>query len=92
MKQNSDISMPCKVEQEPVSDITDLGLPTRPLNSLRRHGISTTEQLTSWSPEDLQFEIQRLGPGGIKAIKAALERHGLSMAASRPHSTTTKGD
>ncbi|MFE4198904.1 DNA-directed RNA polymerase subunit alpha C-terminal domain-containing protein [Paenarthrobacter sp. NPDC056912] len=68
--------------------VTELGLPTRALNSLQRRGISTIGQLIERSAEDLQFYVQGLGPGGIKEIKAALARQGLSLAASRNRSAS----
>ncbi|MFK4637166.1 DNA-directed RNA polymerase subunit alpha C-terminal domain-containing protein [Paenarthrobacter histidinolovorans] len=73
------------LELSRATPLTDLQLPARPFNSLRRRGITTVGQLIAWSAEDLLFEVQGLGTGGIDEIKAALERQNLSLA------TTTNG-
>ncbi|MBP2268369.1 hypothetical protein J3A64_003833 [Pseudarthrobacter sp. PvP004] len=62
--------------------LTELGLPARPMTSLRRRGISTIEELITWSAEDLRFEVQGLGRGGLKEIEAALARLGLQLSAT----------
>lgn len=62
--------------------LAGLGLTTRVRNSLQRHGISTIEELTVRSSEELRFDVRGLGPGGIKQINAALAAHGFCLALS----------
>lgn len=61
-----------------------LGLPVRCVNSLKRQGISTIDQLVAWSAAELQFEIRGLGRVSVEQIEEALAEYGLSLAARAP--------
>jgi DNA-directed RNA polymerase alpha subunit len=66
------------------SPLAALGLTSRPLNSLLRHGVNTIAQLVTHSREQLKHEIRGLGAGGVAEVEAALARHGLNLATDSP--------
>lgn len=69
------------IEDQWVRPVAVLGLPSRPLNSLLRHGVTMVGHLITRSRRDLVQEIQGLGVGGLAEIEDALARQGLSLAA-----------
>lgn len=78
------------------SPVTLLGLSSRPLNSLLRHGVNTIAQLIANSRGELIYEIRGLGAGGAAEVEAALAQHGLNLASDtisrypRPKSRKTR--
>lgn len=56
--------------------LEELPLPTRTINALKKHGISTLHQLASKTSEDLA-DVKNLGDKSISEIKKLLEKEGL---------------
>lgn len=56
--------------------LEDLSLPTRTINALKKHGISTLQQLGSLSDEELA-DVKNLGDKSVNEIKKILEKEGL---------------
>lgn len=80
MPQSPDALTMRTIELEQARPLADLGLPTRALNSLLRHGIVTVGQLIARSSADLIREVHGFGAGSLREIEDALALQGLSLA------------
>ena len=87
MEKNKTSQSPSAAKRKDFIALADLGLSSRSLNSLKRRGISTIDQLIAWSAADLRFEIRGLGPGSVEQIEWALSQQGLSLATTTARST-----
>ena len=56
--------------------LEDLALPTRTINALKKHGVSTLQELGKLSNEELS-DIKNLGDKSIKEIHKVLKKEGL---------------
>lgn len=79
MPERNESSSVRAVELQRVRPVAVLGLSSRPLNSLLRHGVNTVGQPIARSRGDLVQEIQGLGVGGLAEIEESLTHQGLSL-------------
>ncbi len=56
-----------------------LGLPTRIINVLRRNGITTVQELISYTSEELLERVSGLGEQSLQLIRERLQEQGLSF-------------
>lgn len=66
--------------------LADPHLSPRARNALLRHGMTTIEELTSRTRQELLTEIIGLGAGSLNQIEEALARKNLTLATASTHS------